>query len=152
MGRPLPEFLKRKDFAGGLLIALFGVAGLVLGAGLPLGVARRMGPGYVPFGLSMLLLAMGAAMAIAGIVRAGDTIEPMRLRPFVGVMAGGIAFAMLIDTGGILLATAGAVGGAALADHNTRWGQAVILTVVAAIFSAVVFVELLALPIPLWFR
>ncbi len=148
----MPEFLKRKDFAGGMLLALFGIAGLALGTDLPLGVARRMGPGYVPFGLSMLLLLIGGVIAAGGVLRPGETVEPMRLRPLAGVLAGIICFALLIDTGGILLATAGAVGGAALADHNTKWGQAVILTVLAAIFSAIVFVELLSLPIPLWFR
>ena len=67
-------------------------------------------------------------------------------------LTGGVSFALLIDTGGILLATAWAVGGATLAARNTSWGEAAILTVAVSAFSAIVFVELLALPIPLWFR
>ncbi len=148
----MPQFLKRKDFAAGLLLAAFGLAGLALGTDLPLGTARRMGPGYVPFGLSILLVVIGGAIAAAAFVTEGETVERLRLRPLLGVLAGGVAFALLIDTGGILLATAGAVGGAALADRTTRWGEAAILTVAVAAFSAIVFVELLALPIPLWFR
>lgn len=148
----MPQFLKRKDFAAGLLLAAFGIAGLVLGSDLPLGTARRMGPGYVPFGLSILLLLMGGVIAAAAFVGTGEEIEPPRLRPLVGIVAGGIAFAMLVDSGGILLATAGAIAGGAIADRTTRWGEAVILAVACAIFSAVVFVELLAVPIPLWFR
>ena len=148
----MPLFLKRKDFAAGLLLVAFGVAGLVIGAELPVGVARRMGPGFVPFGLSLLLILFGVAIAAGALFHAGETVERIRIRPLAGVLAGGIAFALLIGTGGILLATAGAIAGAAAADSNTRWGQAAILTVAAAAFSAILFVELLRLPIPLWFR
>ncbi|BBK32300.1 tripartite tricarboxylate transporter TctB family protein [Stella humosa] len=144
--------LKRKDIAAGLLLAAFGVAGLALGTDLPMGVARRMGPGFVPFGLSMLLILFGGVIALGGILRDGETIERVRLRPLVGVLAGGIAFALLIDTGGILLATFAAVAGAAAADSHTRWLQAAALAVISAIFSAILFVELLQLPIRLWFR
>ncbi len=148
----MPPFLTRKDFAAGLLLTAFGVAALVLGGDLPLGSARRMGPGYVPFGLAILLIAIGAVIAATSLVAGGETIERPRARPLVGVLAGGVAFALLVGTGGILLATAGAILGGAVADRSTRWGEAAILAVACAAFSAVVFVELLAVPMPLWFR
>lgn len=148
----MPQFLKRKDFAAGLLLMAFGAAGLALGGDLAMGTARRMGPGYVPFGLSLLLLLLGGAVAAGAWISEGEFLERFRLRPLVGVLIGGVLFAVLIDSGGILLASAGAVLGGALADRTTRWTEAAILAAACAIFSAVVFVELLALPIPLWFR
>ena len=148
----MPQFLKRKDFAAGLLLMAFGAGGLALGGDLAMGTARRMGPGYVPFGLSLLLLLVGGAVAAGAWVREGEFLERVRLRPLAGVLIGGVLFAMLIDSGGILLASAGAVLGGALADRTTRWSEAAILAAACALFAAVVFVELLALPIPLWFR
>src|SRR3712207_3932175 len=148
----VPEALKRQDVWTGLLFAAFGVAGLVLGADLPLGTARRMGPGYMPYGLSWLLIAVGALVIMRGAFRAQDTVERMRLRPFLGVLTGGIAFALLIEPMGILLVSAGAIAGAAVADRDSRWREVVLLAVIAMAFCAGVFVHLLGLPIPLWPR
>ena len=148
----MPQVLRRPDVWAGLLFAAFGVAGLLLGADLPLGTARRMGPGYMPYGLSWLLIAVGALVALRGILGAHDVVERMRLRPFLGVLGGGIAFALLIEPAGILLASAGAIAGAAMADRNSRWVEVVLLAVVAMAFCAGVFVYLLGLPMPLWFR
>ena len=148
----MPQPLKRQDVWAGLLFAAFGVAGLLLGADLPLGTARRMGPGYMPYGLSWLLIAVGALITLRGTLRTRDAVERTRLRPFLGVLAGGIAFALLIQSAGILLASAGAIAGAALADRESRWTEVVLLAVVAMAFCAGVFVYLLGAPIPLWFR
>ena len=89
-------------------------------------------------------------------LKPGDTIdgftleERMRLRPLIGVIGGGLAFALLIDRGGILLASAGAIAGAALADRASRWHEVLGLAALAMAFAAVVFVKLLGLNIPLW--
>ena len=129
----------------GLLLSGFGIAALIFGSDLPMGTARRMGPGYMPYGLAWLLILCGAVVALRGAL-----VERMRPRPFVGVIGGGLAFALLIDRGGILLASAGAIAGAALADRTSRWHEAAALAVLSMAFAAVVFVKLLGLNIPLW--
>jgi hypothetical protein len=144
--------LTLQDVWAGLLLAIFGVAALAFGSDLPMGTARRMGPGYVPYGLAWLLILCGAAVALRGLLGAGAVVERMRLRPFFGVIGGGLAFGLLIDRGGILLASAGAIVGAALADRTSRWGEVLGLAALAMAFAAIVFVKLLGLGIPLWFR
>jgi hypothetical protein len=148
---PARQMLVLRDIWAGALLAAFGVAALIFGADLAMGTARRMGPGYMPYGLAWLLVLIGAAVALRGVIGAGAAVEPMRLRPFLGVLGGGLAFALLIGRGGILLASAGAIAGAALADRSTRWGEVAVLTVLAMAFCGVVFVKLLGLNIPLWF-
>jgi hypothetical protein len=147
---PLFRLLTLQDVRAGLLLTAFGVAALVFGAELPMGTARRMGPGYMPYGLAWLLILCGAVVVLRGVVGAGATVEKMRLRPFVGVIGGGLAFALLIDRGGILLASAGAIAGAALADRTSRWHEVAALVALSTAFAAVVFVKLLGLTIPLW--
>jgi hypothetical protein len=137
-------------WAGGLLAA-FGIAALAFGADLPMGTARRMGPGYMPYGLAWLLILCGVAVALRGVVGSAATVGRMRLRPFIGVLGGGLAFALLIDRGGILLASAGAILGAAAADRTSRWGEVAVLAALSMGFCAIVFVRLLGLNIPLWF-
>jgi hypothetical protein len=146
----LPRLLTLRDVWAGLLLMGFGVAALAFGADLPMGTPRRMGPGYMPYGLAWLLILCGAVVAIRGAVGAEATVERMRLRPLVGVIGGGLAFALLIGRGGILLASAGAIAGAALADRTSRWREVLSLAVLAMAFAAVVFVKLLGLNIPLW--
>jgi len=65
------------------------------------------------------------------------------------VFGAGLAFALLIDRGGILIASVGAILGAALADRTSRWHEVAALAVVAMAFGAIVFVMLLGLNIPL---
>jgi hypothetical protein len=147
----LRRLLTGQDIWAGLLLASFGFAGLIFGSDLPMGTARRMGPGYMPYGLAWLLVLCAVIIALRDVVTAEPRVERMRLRPFIGVLGGGLAFALLIGRGGILLASAGAIVGAALADRSTRWGEVAVLTVLAMAFCGVVFVKLLGLNIPLWF-
>ena len=135
----------------GLLLSAFGIAALALGSDLPMGTARRMGPGYMPYGLAWMLILCGAVVTLRGVITARVRVEPIRLRPFVGVLGGGLAFALLIGRGGILLASAGAILGAAIADRTTRWREVAVLAALAMGFCALVFVKLLGLNIPLWF-
>ncbi len=145
-----PVFTAQHLWAG-LLLSGFGIAALIAGSDLPMGTARRMGPGYMPYGLAWLLILCGAVVAVRGVATARTAVERIRLRPFVGVLGGGLAFALLIGRGGILLASAGAIVGAAIADRTTRWGEVAVLAVSTMAFCALVFVKLLGLNIPLWF-
>src|SRR6266404_5118301 len=50
-----------KDFAAGLMFVAFGVAAIAIGSGYPLGVAARMGPGYFPRILGIMLIVASSA-------------------------------------------------------------------------------------------
>jgi hypothetical protein len=105
----------------------------------------------MPYGLAWLLILCGLVVAVRGVANPRTGVERIRLRPFVGVLGGGLAFAFLIGRGGILLASAAAIVGAAVADRTTRWGEVAVLAALAMAFCALVFVKLLGLNIPLWF-
>jgi hypothetical protein len=145
-------WLTRRDVGAGLLFAAIGGVGLVLGADLPVGTARRMGPGYMPYGLCLALIALGALVTLRGSRGPQGSVEAMRLRPFLGLMAGGTSFALLIESAGIILATVGAVLGAAIADRSSRWIEVVLLAVLAVAFCTIVFGLLLDVRAPIWFR
>ena len=50
-----------KDFAAGLMFIAFGLAALIIGSDYPLGAAARMGPGYFPRTLGILLITLGGS-------------------------------------------------------------------------------------------
>ncbi len=62
----------RRTFFAGLLFVAFGIAAIAIGSGYPLGTAARMGPGYFPRILGILLITFGAAIAARGLKLRGS--------------------------------------------------------------------------------
>jgi len=145
--------LRRQDVLGGLLLVAFGVLGLVLGASLDMGSARRMGPGFFPGILSWLLIAIGGAIAAQGALASnGETVTRITWRPLVLITIAVMAFQFLIDRVGLIAATAAAVGLGAVAGRDARPAEVAALAVMMAVCVAVLFVYVLNLPLPLWGR
>ena len=86
-----------QDFVSGLMFAGWGVAGLWIGRGYPIGSALRMGPGYVPRLLCWALIALGAIIAIKGAMVVGEKIERWHWRPLLVVSIAVLAFAFEHD-------------------------------------------------------
>jgi putative tricarboxylic transport membrane protein len=55
-----------RDFWAGALFVAFGMAAVILGSRYNLGTAARMGPGYFPRILGILLIALGAIISARG--------------------------------------------------------------------------------------
>jgi hypothetical protein len=139
----------RKDVVAGLMFALFGALGLVVGAGYRMGTASRMGPGYLPRLLSWALVAMGAVIMLRGLLGAPERIERGQWRPIVLITAAIVAFALLIDRAGLLAAGAALIIVGALAAAERRWRETLAATVVLLALSAGIFIWGLQLPITL---
>ena len=60
-----------KDFWAGVLFVAVGIAAIVLGSRYNLGTAARMGPGYFPRILGMLLILLGGRPRAARAAHAG---------------------------------------------------------------------------------
>ena len=94
--------LVSKDFLAGLMFIIFGLTALYFGRNLAIGTAVRMGPGYVPRSLSMILLALGGLICVMALVTAGDTVERPKWKPITLVTIGIVAFALLFERAGLL--------------------------------------------------
>ena len=53
----------------------------ISGSELAFGTAARMGPGYFPILLSILIIAIGVVVGVRGLTIEGPPIEPVQLRP-----------------------------------------------------------------------
>jgi hypothetical protein len=150
----------QKNFWGGLLFAVIGLFFAVVARGVPglsfipgysMGTPARMGPGFFPFYLGVLLLTLGVIIAVGGI-RAGkgeDTnVEKFYWGPILYVLGSVCVFGLLLKPIGMLLAGLVLVVGASLGSHEFRLKQTLILGTVLTIFCAFVFVGVLKLPIP----
>jgi hypothetical protein len=144
---------RRQSVLGGLLLVAFGVFGLVLGASLDMGTARRMGPGFFPRVLSWLLIALGGLIGVQGAMASGgETASRVAWRPLILVTTAVVTFQVLIDRAGLVAATAAVVILGAVAGRGARPAEVGALAVILAVCVAVLFVSVLNLPLPLWGR
>ena len=144
----------RDVFAGVIFVALGGL--FALGSlGLELGTAFRMGPGYFPLVLAIVLISLGAATILKAFLEAPAPITDMAWRGLVLVLAAPIAFGLLVRGLGLLPATAIVTFFSAFASRRTTALRAIFLAAVLTITCVIVFHYGLGLPIPLfgsWFR
>lgn len=95
-----------RDIIGGGLLILLGIATLIYClAGLRLGTFARMGPGFFPAALGVILLGLGLAILVPALFRGGEPVRP-DFRTLFFLTAGVLAFAALIRPFGLIPATA----------------------------------------------
>jgi hypothetical protein len=142
--------LIRAETLAGFLFLAFGAAALWLSADYPFGTSTRMGPGWVPTALGWSLIALGAAIAVAGFARpAGTAVPQSDARPLLFLLLGVAAFALLLEHLGLIAAIFACVGVARLAERPYRIAETALLAAGLAALGAALFVWALGLPIPL---
>jgi hypothetical protein len=139
-----------QDLGAGLVFLMIGGAGLYFGSDLTFGTSARMGPGYFPTLLSILIIAIGLAVGARGVTIAGPAIEPVALRPLVCIIAAILIFGSLIDHVGLALATLALTALAACARRDVQPGETALLGIGLSLFAVLVFVYLLGQPLPAW--
>lgn len=143
-----------KDFWSGLLFLGIGVAVVVLARNYQLGTALKMGPGYFPTVLGGLLALVGLVAIARAFIRPGTAIEPYHWKPLLIVLGATLLFGVLIRNAGLVAAVFVLVLMGASASVYFRWRAAFALAVGLVVFSVVIFVKALGLPMPLvgpWF-
>jgi hypothetical protein len=141
-----------KDFWSGVLYACLGVFAIVYGSKYTLGTAARMGPGYFPRILGILLLVVGIALALRSVMGStqGEAVPRWRLRPTVFVIGGVILFGAIVQSLGMALSTLVLIVCTSAASHEFRPKEAVISGVLLALLATGVFVIGLGVQLPIW--
>lgn len=114
-----------------------------------MGSALRMGPGYFPLVLGVLLTLLGLAACVKGLLIKGERIESMRFRPLLLILGSVGIFAAAIESGGIILSTILTVALATAASPESRTHEVVILVIVLLALAVGVFTYALGLPFKL---
>lgn len=144
--------LTNRDILAGLLFVGVGVLGLWLSRDYPIGTALRMGTGYVPRLLCWIMVLLGAIVMAMGF-RSGDQLigdAPLRLRPFILIPAALVAFALTIESLGIVIAGFLLIGIGGLASSASRPLEVLAAAAVLVFFVWACFVWALGLLIPVW--
>ena len=151
----------QKDFFSGLMFMGLGV-GFAWGASTySIGNGARMGPGYFPLALGVLLAVLGGAITFKALVVEtvdGEKIGKIAWKPLFFIIMANLVFGSMI--GGLPsvgLPPLGLIFGiyaltciASLAGDEFKLKQVILLGTVLAVFSYLAFIVLLKLQFPVW--
>jgi hypothetical protein len=151
----------QKDFFGGLLFTVVGGAFAYGASTYQVGNAARMGPGYFPLLLGIILALMGAAVILQSLVSGkpdGDPIGPWAWKPLLYVLGANVVFGALlvglpslgVPGFGLVVAIFALTFIASLAGDEFKAKEVFVLAVILSVGSYLAFVKLLALQFPVW--
>jgi hypothetical protein len=144
-------FIKNpKDFWAGLLYIAFGASAIVIALNYPLGSAGRMGPGYFPRALGIILIALGLVLSLRALRLQGTPMQFGSFKPLLVILASVIVFGAAAPKGGLIAATILLIIVSSVASDEFRWKEAVISSLFLAAFTWAAFAYGLKLQLPVW--
>lgn len=151
----------QKDFVSGLMFMAVGGAFAWGAVDYQIGEAARMGPGYFPFMLGLILVGLGALVTFNAFKSGqpgGDKIGSIAWRPLVFILGANLVFGALlvgvpalgIPAFGLIVAIFALVILAGYAREGAKFKESLILASVLAVGSYFAFVKMLNLQFPVW--
>jgi hypothetical protein len=151
----------QKDFFSGLMFTVVGASFAYGATSYSVGSGGRMGPGYFPLLLGVILAILGAIVMFKALVvetADGDKIGKWAWKPLFFIISANLLFGILlgglpsmgIPAMGLIAAIFGITIVASLAGDDFRLKEVLALSVVLSIGSYLAFVVLLKLQFPVW--
>ena len=151
----------QKDFFSGLMFMGVGVAFAWGATTYNVGNGARMGPGYFPLYLGVLMTILGAFITFQSLVvetMGGDKIGKWAWKPLFFVILANLVFGVLlaglpsmgVPAMGMIVAIYALVFIASMAEDGWKFKTTLILATVLAIGSYLAFVLALKLQFPVW--
>ena len=151
----------QKDFFAGLMFVVMGIAFAWGATNYTIGEGARMGPGYFPLMLGIVLTLIGLFVVFESLVvetEDGEKIGSWAWKPLCYIIGANVVFGICL--GGIAaigLPAMGLIAGiyaltfiSALAGDEFKVKEVAILATVLAIGSYLAFIVLLKLQFPVW--
>lgn len=139
-----------KDVLAGAVFIAFGLAFALGSLAYTVGTPLRMGPGYFPLTLGIVLVGLGIAIVVKGFLAGeGAEIGGVERRALLLITAAVLFFGLTVRGLGVTLALFGAILLGALARSRTTAVEAVAIATGLTVLSVVIFIFLLRLRLPL---
>lgn len=151
----------QKDFFAGLMFMGVGIAFAWGATTYNVGTGARMGPGYFPLLLGVLMAFIGAVITFKALVvetQGGDKIGKWAWKPLFFIIAANLIFGVLlagvpslgIPAFGMIVAIYALTFVASMAEAGWKFKTTFILATILAVGSYVAFVLALKLQFPVW--
>ena len=139
-----------KDFWSGVMFCGFAAVAIAAARGYSLGTAGRMGPGYFPLLLGLVLGGLGAVLIARSVVLDGEPVPRFHVLPLMIIALAVCLFGALIEPAGLVIALAVLIVLSAWAGPQFRWLETAGLTAALIVFSIGVFAFALGLSFNIW--
>jgi len=151
----------QKDFFSGLVFMVVGIAFAWGATSYTIGEGARMGPGYFPLMLGVLLTIIGVFVTFQALVvetEDGEKIGTAAWKPLLFIIGANVVFGVLlaglpkfgIPAMGLIVAIYALTFIAALAGDEFKTKEVAILATILAVGSYLAFIVLLKLQFPVW--
>ena len=149
----MPKWIRGpQDFVGGVVLMALAVFALWASSDLQGMHGFSFGAGTAPRMFAVLLLLLGAAIALMGILTDGPHVSTYAWRGPLFVSLAILSFAVTIRPLGLVVSAFASFMISALGTHETRWTESVIVGICLTVGCALLFPYVLGLPMPLFPR
>lgn len=140
----------RRDLFAGAIFAAFGAAFAGMSLTYDIGDPFRMGPGFFPLALGLVLVGLGALIVAKGFVAgSGEDLGIVPWRAVVILVAAIMFFGLTVRGLGLVPALGGTTLLAAFAGRDVHPGRAAIIAIGLTVLSILIFVVALQLRLAL---
>ena len=146
------QLRNRQDFWSGVMFIAIGLGFAWQATNYSMGTAARMGPGYFPFWLGLVLAVIGAIVFIGSLSSKATetTIDRFDFRIVFLVVGSVILYGFILRPLGVYLSVFILVVVSSFASHEFSWKIAVANALFLVAFSYLAFIRGLGLIFPLW--
>ena len=137
-----------RDLIGGIALIAIGVFAALHARQYELGELQRMGPGYFPTALGIILAVLGVLVAVPALFREGTSIK-IEWKSLLWVMVSILVFAVLLNHLGMIFTSVLAVIASSMAS-DIKWKARLILSGCIAAITYLIFSFGLGMVIPVW--
>ncbi len=151
----------QRDFFSGLMFTAMGIAFAVGANSYTVGTAARMGPGFFPMMLGIILAILGGVITFNSLVihtEDGEKVGRFGWRPIIYILGANLAFGVLLGglpsiglpSMGLMVAIFVLTLIASMAGDEFKLRDVLILAAALAAGSYLAFIMLLKLNMPVW--
>ncbi|VCU70158.1 Tripartite tricarboxylate transporter TctB family protein [Pigmentiphaga humi] len=142
----------QQNFWAGVMFVILGLFFATFAVEYQMGTAAKMGPGYFPFWLGVILAVLGAVVAIAGLSPKAERTEVAKFNyKTLGVIIGNVVlFGILLRYLGLYVSAFLLVVLSSMASHEFKWKVAILNGICLVVAIHFIFIVGLGLIFPLW--
>lgn len=146
------QIRNQKDFWAGILFFAFGTFFAGFGTQYPFGTAARMGAGYFPTVLGVVLIAIGLFVSARALSPTAEESKVNRFswRTLTLILGPVVLFGLLLNTLGLVICVVLVVAISSYASHEFSWKGMVGNAIALVALCLFVFVYALNLQFPVW--
>jgi hypothetical protein len=142
----------QRDFGAGIMFIVVGVFFAVIASQYRMGTAAKMGPGYFPFWLGVLMAVIGLIILYSSLSKKSieEKMPKWDFKIMLWITGSVVLYGILLPTMGFIVAIFALVFASASVSHDFGWKGTALNAIFLVGFTYLAFVKGLGLTFPLF--